>query len=63
MNKPASVESLRQNWERIESRCSPDGQFAWPTWAVRRKADGLYVGEVDTEINAALEAINFGYYF
>ena len=63
MNKPASVEGLRQNWQHIESRVSPDQQFAWPTWAVRRKADGLYVGEVDAEINAALEAINFGYYF
>lgn len=63
MNRPASVETLRSDWQRIESRCSPDLQFAWPSWAVRRKSDGHYMGEVDAEVNAALEATNLGYYF
>lgn len=63
MNKPGSVESLQRDWRAIECRRSPDGQYAWPTWAVRRKDDGQYLGEVDAEINASLEAVNFGYFF
>lgn len=63
MARPASLEELRARWRRIESRMSPDLQFAWPTWAVRRKADGQYLGRVDAEINEALEATNLGFYF
>ncbi|MBP9147549.1 MAG: GNAT family N-acetyltransferase [Rhodoferax sp.] len=63
MNKPASLEGLRENWRHIECRMSPDQAFAWPTWAVRRKSDGQYLGELDAEINDCLEAVNFGYYF
>lgn len=63
MRKPTSVEGLRSDWQRIESRMSPDLALAWPTWAVRRKSDDIYLGEVDAEINDSLEASNFGYYF
>ena len=62
MDKPPSLEWLRARWQRIESRISPDGQTAWPTWAIRRKTDGAYLGRVDAEVNDALEAINLGYY-
>ncbi len=63
MEPPASLESLRHDWRNIADPMSPDGQFCWPTWAVRRKDDGAYVGRVDAEVNSALEALNFGYYF
>jgi RimJ/RimL family protein N-acetyltransferase len=63
IEKPASLQGLRAHWRKIESRLSPDGQMAWATWAVRRAADGVYLGRVDAEINDALEAVNLGYYF
>jgi len=63
MNRPATLEGLRNNWRDIESRRSPDLKHAWPTWAVRRKADGRYLGEVDAEVNESMQATNFGYYF
>jgi RimJ/RimL family protein N-acetyltransferase len=42
---------------------SPDRQTAWPTWAVRRKSDGAYLGRVDSGITLDMEASNVGYYF
>ena len=63
MRKPPSLEWLRARWRGIENRMAPDGQFAWPTWAVRCKSDGVYIGRVDAEVNRTLEAVNFGYYF
>ncbi len=63
MDKPASLEALRQRWERAESRLSADQRFAWLAWAVRRRADGQYLGQVDAEITEALEASNIGYFF
>ena len=63
MDKPQSLESLRERWKNIANPLSPDGHFAWPTWAVRRTEDGWYIGRVDAEIDGSLEAVNFGYYF
>jgi RimJ/RimL family protein N-acetyltransferase len=63
MDKPPSLERLRGQLQRSECRVAPDGQTAWPTWAVRRKVDGAYLGRVDSEITLTLEAINVGYYF
>ncbi|MBA4342772.1 MAG: hypothetical protein C0423_11560 [Methylibium sp.] len=64
MDRPKSLEALRAHWRRIEQsgRISPCQGFAWPAWALRRKADGQYLGRVDAEITPALEASNFGYY-
>jgi RimJ/RimL family protein N-acetyltransferase len=63
MDKPRSVEWLRGHWRGIECRLAPDRQTAWPTWAVRRKSDGAYLGRVDAEITLDMEASNVGYYF
>jgi RimJ/RimL family protein N-acetyltransferase len=63
MEKPSSVAWLRDHWRGIECRLAPDGQTAWPTWAVRRKLDDAYLGRVDAEITLDLEASNLGYYF
>lgn len=63
MDKPESLEQLRARWHGIETRMAPDGQAAWPTWAVRRKVDNAYIGRLDAEINDTLEAINVGFYF
>jgi RimJ/RimL family protein N-acetyltransferase len=63
MDKPSSLEQLRGQLRRSEGRVAPDGQTAWPTWAVRRKSDGAYIGRVDAEITLAMEASNVGYYF
>ena len=63
MNKPRSVESLREDWRRLGTRMSPDGTRAWPNWAVLCRASGALVGEVDADVNADHVAVNFGYYF
>jgi ribosomal-protein-alanine N-acetyltransferase len=63
MDKPESLEALQARWLRGEARVAPDGFTAWPTWAVRRVADGTYIGRVDAEIDANLVALNVGYYF
>jgi RimJ/RimL family protein N-acetyltransferase len=63
MEKPSSVAWLRDHWRGIERRLAPDGQTAWPTWAVRRKSDSAYLGRVDAEITLTMEASNLGYYF
>jgi RimJ/RimL family protein N-acetyltransferase len=63
MEKPPSLERLRGQLRRSECRVAPDGQTAWPTWAVRRKLDGAYLGRVDAEITLTMEASNLGYYF
>jgi len=63
MDKPGNLAWLRDHWRGIGSRLAPDQQTAWPTWAVRRKSDGAYLGRVDAEITLAMEASNVGYYF
>ena len=64
MQKPSSVESLRENWARLESRMAPDGLQAWPTWAVCSAAhDGAVIGRVDAVVDQHKAGINFGYYF
>ncbi|WIV98134.1 GNAT family N-acetyltransferase [Kinneretia aquatilis] len=62
MDRPEDLESLAAHWQALERRCSPDGQFAWPIWALRRKADGRCLGRLDAEIDAQLNAPNLGYY-
>lgn len=64
MERPASLDALRERWRRVElsGRISPCQRFAWPAWALRRKADGQYLGRVDAEVTVDLEASNFGYY-
>jgi RimJ/RimL family protein N-acetyltransferase len=61
-DKPSSVAWLREHWLGIECRLAPDQQTAWPTWALRRKSDGVHMGRVDAEITLAMEASNLGYY-
>ena len=63
MKRPESLESLRHAWRNIANPMSPDGQYFWPTWAVRLRGDGAYIGRVDAEVDGAMEALNFGYYF
>jgi RimJ/RimL family protein N-acetyltransferase len=63
MSRPTSLETMRVRWKASEARVSPDGHFIWLAWAVRRKADGQYVGSIDAEITTAMEATNVGYYF
>ena len=63
MNKPRSVESLRANWTRLESRLSTDGTEAWPVWSVTSRADGTLIGEVDASVDDNHVCTNLGYYF
>jgi RimJ/RimL family protein N-acetyltransferase len=62
MEKPTGMEPLREHWRSIGTRMSPDHQYAWATWAVRRRADGEYLGRVDAEITDDFEVTNLGYY-
>lgn len=64
MQKPSSVESLREHWARVESRMAPGGAQAWPTWAVcSAEPDGAMIGRVDAVVDRHKVGINFGYYF
>ncbi len=60
---PKSIESLRDRWRARENRLDPKETVAWLNWAVRRVSDGVYVGKLDTEVNAANVATNVGYLF
>lgn len=62
MNKPRTVESLRANWTRLESRLSTDGADAWPVWAITRRSDGALIGEVDAVVDDNIVCTNLGYY-
>ncbi len=62
MNKPRTMDSLRANWTRLESRLSTEGSDAWPVWAVIRRSDGVLIGEVDAVVDDALVCSNLGYY-
>lgn len=63
MNKPRTVETLRANWTRLESRLSTEGADAWPVWAVTRRSDGVLIGEVDAVVDDHRVCTNLGYYF
>lgn len=63
MDKPQDATQLCQRWARLESRLSPDGLEAWPTWAVTLRADGTLIGRVDAVVNTQRQCTNFGYYF
>jgi len=38
---PASLHSLRRRYQRLESRCSPDGSQQWLNWALRLPSGAL----------------------
>lgn len=63
MRKPESVEALRANWKRGESRVSPDGSEAWLSWFVTSRDDASAIGSIDACIETNWVAVNFGYYF
>ena len=64
MQKPRSVESLREDWARLASRMAPDGLQAWPTWAVCSTThEGAVIGRIDAVVDRHMAGINFGYYF
>lgn len=58
---PVSVAWLVERWTASESCLSPDGTEAWLGWAVRRKADGVYVAKADAVVDGDGVATNVGY--
>ena len=62
MNKPRTVETLRADWTRLESRMSADGTEAWPVWAITTRNGGSLVGEVDAVVDDNRVCTNLGYY-
>ena len=61
--KARTLEALRARWGDLESRRSPDGTEAQLAWAVRRSADGAYIGKLDAVVDDAGVATNLGYVF
>jgi RimJ/RimL family protein N-acetyltransferase len=61
--KPKSVNSLAEDWRRIESRTSPDHKEIWLAWFVSSKFDNSPLGSIDVSIDEDGVAVNFGYYF
>ena len=62
LNRPRSIESLRADWQRMETPLSPDGKEAWLCWQLQCKASGHVIGMVDANVNIAGVATNLGYY-
>ena len=59
---PASANSLRERYQRLEARRSPDGRELWLNWVVRL-ADGPLIGYVQATVFAgghAYVAYEFG---
>ena len=61
--KPVSLDALRQNWKRNETRMSPDGREVWLQWFVTSRDDGSPIGSIDACVDDNKVAVNFGYYF
>ena len=55
---PARIEELRTRWGSL-ARSGDQGPLSLG-WAVKRRADGLYVGKCDAEVTAGI-ATNVGY--
>jgi ribosomal-protein-alanine N-acetyltransferase len=47
---PQSVATLRDRYERLQSRSSPDGTEAWLNWAIRDVDDQKVVGYVQATV-------------
>ena len=62
LNRPRSIESLRADWQRMETPLSPDGKEAWLCWQLQCKASGQVIGMVDASANMDGVATNLGYY-
>lgn len=62
MDKPDDMDRLCARWARLETRLSPDGTEAWPTWAITTSEHGTMIGRVDAVIDNAQMCTNFGYY-
>ena len=62
MDKPTSLDWLRDHWRGLETRISPNASEAWPTWAVISRDHGKMLGRVDAAINGDKICTNFGYY-
>ena len=48
---PVSVAALAERYQRLESRCSPDGSEQWLNWAIRRLDDGQCVGYLQATLH------------
>lgn len=59
--KATSVDELRDRWTARESRCDANGLEAQLAWAVRREADGAYVGKIDANVSGIKWATNVGF--
>ena len=62
LKHPASVESLRADWRRLETPVSPDGSEAWLCWQLRCKATGRVIGMLDADATTTGVTPNLGYY-
>src|SRR5688500_10609795 len=47
---PTSADALAERYRRWSPRQSPDGEKAWLNWAMRRRADGEYVGTIQATV-------------
>jgi RimJ/RimL family protein N-acetyltransferase len=54
---PFSVESLAERYQRLATRCSPDGRQVWLNWAARLRARQDYVGMFQATIDSDQTAL------
>jgi ribosomal-protein-alanine N-acetyltransferase len=54
---PASVSALRERYEYLARRKSPDGREAWLNWAVRVQETGAYAGTIQATVRPDATAL------
>ena len=63
MPRPESLEELTRRWTNHAARLRTQVDVFWLGWAVQRVADGVWIGEMDAEVQADGVATNVGYFF
>ena len=48
---PASLRALKDRYDFLSARRSPDGREAWLNWAMRERSSGDYAGTLETTVH------------
>lgn len=56
---PASLEALRERYQRLSSRRSPDGAERWLNWVLRERASGRAVGLLEATVTGERASIAY----
>jgi ribosomal-protein-alanine N-acetyltransferase len=63
LSPPRTLAELEENWRGSKAKLLQEREVPYFNWAVRRVADGQWLGTMDAEITSSLVATNVGYVF